>query len=293
MRLCRCRLSELLNNVPTAVQDVSLTPVGKSYQNPGWLAADDHGVYFRKGYLRLAPMISSMLYFLGIGAQKAGTTWLYRSLQLHPRLGFPAGKEVHFWDKHRDRGIEWYRNQFSGDDDRLHGDITPAYAILEPAVIREIRQEFPALRLIYILRNPIERAWSHAKMDLRTKGLGLADAPDGYFRKHFRHKNSLTRGDAEGSLRRWRAVFPAEQLLTLRFETLCHQPRELLRRCCDHLGVDDVYQDQPLPLPCNISPGALPPMLFEDLFTLYRESIVSLSAYLGEDLSEWLARQPA
>jgi hypothetical protein len=164
--------------------------------------------------------------------------------------------------------------------------------MLEPEVIREILQEFPTLRLIYILRNPIERAWSHAKMDLRTKGLTLADAPDGYFRQHFRHKNSLTRGDAEGCLRRWRDVFPAEQLLTLRFETLCHQPRELLRRCCDHLGVDDVYQDQSLPLPCNISPGALPPMVFEDLFTLYRESIVSLSAYLGEDLSEWLAPPP-
>jgi len=230
-----------------------------------------------------------MLYFLGIGAQKAGTTWLYRSLQLHPRLGFSTKKEVHFWDEHRDRGIEWYRTQFS-EDDRLHGDITPAYAMLEPEVIREIRREFPALRLIYILRNPIERAWSHGKMDLRIQGLRLDDAPSGYFRQHFRHKNSLTRGDAEGCLRRWRGVFPAEQLLTLRFETLCHQPRDLLRRCCDHLGVNDVYQDQPLPSPCNISPGPLPPLLFEDLLTLYRESIGSLSAYVGEDLTEWLSR---
>jgi len=233
-----------------------------------------------------------MLHFLGIGAQKAGTTWLHRSLQLHPRLGFSAKKEVHFWDQQRDRGIAWYREQFSEDDDRLHGDITPAYSILEPEVIREIRQEFPALRLIYILRNPIERAWSHAKMDLRIKELRLDDAPSGYFQQHFRHKNSLTRGDAEGCLRRWRGVFPAEQLLTLRFEDLCHHPRDLLRRCCDHLGVVDVYQDQPLPSPCNISPGSLPPMLFEDLFTLYRDSIVSLSEYLGEDLSEWLARPP-
>jgi len=234
-----------------------------------------------------------MLYFLGIGAQKAGTTWLYQSLQLHHRLGFPAKKEVHLWDQHRDRGIEWYRKQFSEDDDRLHGDITPAYAMLEPEVIREIRQEFPSLRLIYILRNPIERAWSHAKMDLRRRGLPLDDAPDGYFRQHFRHKHSLTMGDAEGCLRRWRGVFPAEQLLTLRFEDLCHHPRGLLRRCCDHLGIDDFHQDQSLPSPCNISPGPLPPMLFEDLYTLYRETIVSLSAYLGEDLSEWLAPPPA
>jgi len=238
-------------------------------------------------------MVIPMLYFLGIGAQKAGTTWLYQSLQLHPRLGFSAKKEVHFWDQHRDRGIEWYRKQFSEDDDRLHGDITPAYAMLEPEVIREIRQEFPSLRLIYILRNPIERAWSHAKMDLRRRGLPLDDAPDSYFRQHFRHKHSLTMGDAEGCLRRWRGVFSAEQLLTLRFEDLCHQPRGLLRHCCDHLGIDDIYQDQTLPSPCNISPGPLLPLLFEDLLTLYRESIVSLSAYLGEDLSEWLSRPPA
>ena len=233
-----------------------------------------------------------MLYFLGIGAQKAGTTWLYRSLDLHPRLGFSSVKEVHFWDRNRARGIEWYRKQFSEADDTLHGDITPAYGMLETAVIQEIRHEFPALRLIYIIRNPIERAWSHAKMDLRIKGVRLADAPHDYFRRHFRHSGSLTRGDAEGCLRRWRAVFPDEQLLVLRFEDLYHRPRTLLRQCCDHLRIDDIYQDRPLPAPCNISPGTLPSILFEDLLSLYRERIDSLSAYLGEDLSAWLVQPP-
>ena len=78
-----------------------------------------------------------MLDFLGIGAQKAGTSWLFRWLGAHPRISFPAGKEVHFWDKKRDRGIDWYRGLFDADDGKLHGEITPAYACLSPESIAE------------------------------------------------------------------------------------------------------------------------------------------------------------
>ena len=59
------------------------------------------------------------LHFLGIGAQKAGTTWLFEKLREHPSLSFPGGKEVHFWDTHSDRGLNWYRATVSVEPHRL------------------------------------------------------------------------------------------------------------------------------------------------------------------------------
>lgn len=102
-----------------------------------------------------------MLNFLGIGAQKCGTTWLFELLSLHPQVRFPAGKEVHFWDGQRERGVDWYEGLFEGQPPSVAvGEITPAYAILAPPIIAEVARAFPALRLIYLIRNPIDRAWS-------------------------------------------------------------------------------------------------------------------------------------
>src|SRR5258706_3186219 len=130
-----------------------------------------------------------MLDFLGIGAQKAGTTWLHEALSLHPALRFPGGKEVHFWDWHRARGVDWYRGLFGAAAPGVkNGEITPAYALLPVEAIREIREINPALRVIYTLRNPLERAWSAALMVLQRGGMTLEEASDQWFIDHFRSK---------------------------------------------------------------------------------------------------------
>ena len=91
-----------------------------------------------------------MLDFLGIGAQKAGTSWLFEALGLHPQLRFPAGKEVHFWDAQRTNGLEWYRALFPAQPTGVKsGEITPAYGFLSVDVIGEIREFNPALRMVY------------------------------------------------------------------------------------------------------------------------------------------------
>ena len=119
-----------------------------------------------------------MLDFLGIGAQKAGTTWLYEQLRLHPDISFPAGKEVHFWDLQYERGIEWYRPLFTHDKCKCLGEITPAYAMLSKVHIEEIRDINPSLKIIYILRNPIHRAWSSALMALKRAEMTIDEASD-------------------------------------------------------------------------------------------------------------------
>jgi hypothetical protein len=235
-----------------------------------------------------------MLDFLGIGAQKAGTTWLYEALAQHPQVRFPAGKEVHFWDAQRDKGLAWYQALFAGTAPGTRaGEITPAYAILPPTVLREIRALNPALRAIYVLRNPIERAWSSALMALARAEMELDEASDGWFVDHFRARGSMQRGDYETCLRHWRAAFDPAQILVLRYETLREEPLAFIEACCRHLGVEPgYYRERAASLRTRVHagpPAPLRPSLLPVLREIYRPRIASLAAYLGTDLGAWLA----
>jgi hypothetical protein len=232
-----------------------------------------------------------MLDLLGIGAQKAGTSWLFRWLGAHPRISFPAGKEVHFWDKKRDRGIDWYRGLFSADDGKLHGEITPAYSCLSSESIAECHGTFPGLRLVYLLRNPIDRAWSAAKMELQRKHPEMIVFPDGWFIEEFRSGDSLARGDYETCLKNWLRFYRQDQLLVLRFEELVENPASLLAKCCLHLGVeplDSPYESLLRAKEFVGLPEPLRPSLLAVLHEIYDEKIRSLQGFLGWDFGEWL-----
>lgn len=235
-----------------------------------------------------------MLDFVSIGAQKAGTTWLHAALSAHPQVRFPAGKEVHFWNRHRARGIDWYRAQFShGSPDLRRGDITPAYAILPQDTIREVHECDPGLRILYTLRNPIDRAWSAALMVLTRGDMTVDEASDAWFLDCFRSRGSTMRGDYETCLRNWRAVFPEEQILVLRYEVLCEDSLGYLKACCDHIGVAPGFfeQERPEILGKRVYAGPGVPLresLRAGLHDLYADQIASLAVYLGVDLSAWL-----
>jgi hypothetical protein len=238
-----------------------------------------------------------MLNFLGIGAQKSGTTWLYEMLRQHEAILFPAGKEVHFWDTNLDKGFEWYKSLFTGEEEgKVKGEITPAYAIMSQDIVRYIYFHYPELRLLYIIRNPIERAWSSALMALERAEMDLEEASDQWFIDHFTSRGSLARGDYEICIRTWRGVYPSNQLLILCFEMLRDNPREFLICCCQHLGVDDtIYRNADIEiLKRPVFPGngtAIRPTLMPVLERLYKKKIISLSNYLQQDFSDWLCRK--
>jgi hypothetical protein len=237
---------------------------------------------------------SLVLNFLGIGAQKCGTTWLYELLSLHPSIRFPAGKEIHFWDGHRDRGIEWYSSLFPDQPgSAVAGEITPAYAILPPDTIGEIRRAFPAVRLIYLLRNPVERAWSAALMAMHRAELQIDEVSDQWFIDHFESRGSRSRGDYEACIRNWRAAFSCEQLELIRYETIRERPLDVYRRCCAHLGVEPHDTEQIRAQAQRIvfaGPGdPIRPALRRYLCDRYRRQVESLSHHLAMDLSAWLA----
>jgi hypothetical protein len=105
--------------------------------------------------------------FVVVGAQKAGTTSLYRMLRKHPQIHMPRTKELHFFDVHWDKGVEWYSEQFTpGRWEWRRGEATPYY-LYRPMVRERMLQVLPKARLVVILRNPVDRAYSHYWHDLR------------------------------------------------------------------------------------------------------------------------------
>lgn len=103
--------------------------------------------------------------FLIIGAAKSGTTSLYHYLRAHPQIFMPATKELSFFNREGDWNLlDWYEKQFEGAKGALAvGEASPKYAMhpVYPGVPQRIAKILPRARLIYVVRNPIERMHSH------------------------------------------------------------------------------------------------------------------------------------
>lgn len=106
--------------------------------------------------------------FLGIGIQKAGTSWLHQQLYRHPQIFVPDRKEVHFFDGWYDKGVEWYEGFFpSGGSEKSYkaiGEFTPRYVFEKDAPKRIAEVLGTDVKFIVILRNPADRLYSFYKM---------------------------------------------------------------------------------------------------------------------------------
>ena len=134
--------------------------------------------------------------FLGIGAQKSGTSWLYENLKLHPEIYVSEQKELHYFDKKLNDSLFSYSGNFKNGLGKVKGEITPAYSILQIEKICLIKKLMPRVKLILLLRNPIERAWSHALMDLIVRPhRPYEEVEKEEFIKHFNAEYAINRGD--------------------------------------------------------------------------------------------------
>lgn len=199
--------------------------------------------------------------FLCIGAQKSGTTTLQLLLDAHPMVFLPKIKEVHYFSLHADAGPRWYANHYTAALPRQAcGDITPYY-LFHPEAPGRIQALLPRIRLIVLLRDPVERALSQyfhsrrlgfeplaldqalAAENERLAGAeAVLKAPDGRHASHQEH-SYLSRSRYEHQLARYELLFPAAQLLVLRSETFFSQPDASWERLQQFLGLDA------LPLP--------------------------------------------
>ena len=229
--------------------------------------------------------------FLGIGVQKAGTTWLHKNLRCHRELYLPERKELHYWDLHYHRPLHQYAETFQSAGGRVCGEITPAYGVLPQRRIALIHRLMPDLRLILLLRNPIDRAWSQALMNLVVQtGRRHADVSDAEFVRHFESRASMLRGDYVGIIRNWSRCFPADQLLVGLYDDIADRPHELMTRIFCHLRVSTNVEWSQFPLQSIVFAGPtipLPQRLRTHLQRLYAKKIEQCAALLDERILRW------
>jgi hypothetical protein len=177
------------------------------------------------------PDVGTLPDFVIIGAQKGGTSFLYHLLTLHPLVEPAARKELHFFDNPElfDYGAEWYQRCFprlgSKDGQRsITGEATPYY-LFDPPVAKRMAQMVPKARLIALLRNPIDRAYSHYQMQVKrgTEPRTFEEAIEQ------QHSSYMSRGIYVDQLQRWFEFFGKEQMLILKSEDFFERPVDILK----------------------------------------------------------------
>ncbi len=189
--------------------------------------------------------------FLICGVQKAGTTALATFLVSHPEIGMANRKEVHYFDfeknfQNGNTDFAQYHAVFSPQPShKLIGEATPIYMYWHEAPKR-IWQYNPDMKLIAMLRNPIDRAYSHWNMefDRKTDTLPFWEALQSEAQRcrealPYQHRvySYIDRGFYTEQLRRLWMYFPKEHVLVLKNEDLRNQPNETLKKVTDFLGV--------------------------------------------------------
>jgi hypothetical protein len=233
--------------------------------------------------------------FLVVSPPKTGSTWLAANLRAHPAVFVPKIKEVKYFSCYfKWLDLNWYLDQFAAGVGRVKGEASPSYAILPAEKIRLIRRLMPDVKLVFLMRDPVSRAWSHARHNYRYReatfaaGAGPLDAvSDAQWRANFAHEWPLTGGDYLGQLRRWLSVFPRDQMFIGFYESIAARPESLLRDLFAFLGVPADVDLAGFPLRERVLPGLpadLTPSLVRSLQQLLGGRSRELAAFLRESL---------
>jgi hypothetical protein len=215
--------------------------------------------------------------FLCIGMQKAGTGWLYAAFKTHAEIFVSPIKELHYFhgnfrparagarlaemsdqhepgrDSHLDSQIAFlriaassrrindrmYGRLWSATDRPIAGELTPSYSMLSIDEIAHVNKLFPQLKLLLLIRNPVDRAWGQMNMQWRrgkipTEKLTTPNRVAAYLRR------SQVEGRSFPSLtyQRWRTSFAAEQIHVASLDDIIGDPEQMLRSCLEFLGAD-------------------------------------------------------
>lgn len=184
--------------------------------------------------------------FIGIGAQKAGTTWLYHNLCHHLEIWMP-NKELHYFDRriNREDGTdEWYAAKFEPGRGRVTGEITPAYSILDRDMIAHISAIMPRTKIIFSMRNPLERIWSQASMHFDTRYEKAADAATEDELVRFLDHTHVPRAQSNylKTLENWQKFYPAERIFIVFMEDIHFHPERLMQNLYGFLGVNPIVE---------------------------------------------------
>lgn len=175
--------------------------------------------------------------FIIAGAQKSGTTTLMYKLRQHPDI-FMLMNDVGFFNSRWEKGLDWYERQFKNyNGEKEVGEKTPAYLHI-PKAAERIHDVIPNVKLIFILRDPVMRAYSHYWL------LKQYDDEHLPFEKAVWTKSYIERGLYVKHLQRYEKLFSREQMLILTLKELKEKPVDTFKRIFNFLNVDSSFVPQ-------------------------------------------------
>lgn len=244
--------------------------------------------------------------FLVVGTKRGGSTSCYEWISRHPQVGpCRTGKGTHYFDVHYSRGEAWFRSGFPRHREpwRITGEGSPYY-MFHPAAPARIKAALPDVKLIAVLRHPVERAWSHYKYEYARnhEPLGFTEALDAeptrlrgeeekllsdpaYISNAHRYFSYLQRGHYAQQLSRIYTLFDPSQVLVLRSEELFADPRGQLGRVWEFLGLDGVVIDGLEAFKTGTVRSSIPPDQAERLEEYYAPHNAALLQLTGIDVT--------
>jgi hypothetical protein len=261
---------------------------------------------------------------LCVGAQKGGTSWLYHQLDFHPDFWMPPIKELHYLDmlsrvkrrnppRCKDERDQWflarlvelsalphfdlgtYSQLFTPKAALLSGDITPAYSMLNDELIERVITYFPNLKVIFLARDPVERAWSQLSMAARDRNIAPFDStdPDEVMR-NLLSPGVFLRSYPSKIVRRWRRYVRPDLFRVYFFDDLERDPARLRRSILSFLGADPDKPSDPLKADYNAQARQeklrLTDKVRSRVAQFFEQELKTCAEELGGPAKEWPAR---
>ncbi len=235
--------------------------------------------------------------FIIIGTGKSGTTSLYNYLTQHPQVLPAIKKEIYFWSRYFDKGIDWYLSHFPPipqETKLLTGEATPTY-INSWHTPERLFSIFPKIKLIVILRNPVDRAVSHyyheVRLKMENKSLSaviyeqlerLKKIPTSALEEAYWNHISyyVSYGVYVEFLKKWMTIFPREQFLILSSEDFYQEPQITMENVFKFLDLPKHQLQDYQKLNSGSYPN-IPPSIYSTLSDYFQPYNQKLEEYLG------------
>lgn len=188
--------------------------------------------------------------FIGLGAQKCASTWLFDVLAGHPQVGLAEPKEIDFFSYWYDFGFQWYERHFSGSGKSAVGEISPSY-FHNPLAPRRLHDYAPDARLIVLLREPVSRAESNHRHEVRIGHLNGEDLSFEYGLQN--NPSYIDQGRYATHLERWYRHFPRQQVMVVLVDDVQADARRVAREVFAFLGIAQDYVPAAASRAANVS----------------------------------------
>ena len=198
--------------------------------------------------------------FIGLGAQRAGTSWIYACLYEHPNICIPV-KEIHFFSRERNwsKGYGWYEAIFEKcPQDAKAGEFSTSY-LSDSATPERIHQRYPSVKLIACLRNPLDRAYSNYLNDIMA-GVIKPEIPFSEALKE--HLEYIEQGRYATHLKGYLRVFSMDQILVLIYGDSLKDPLSFIETIYKCIGVDSSFV--PSMVNVRVNKGRVPRFVWLD-----------------------------